>query len=281
MAAGLPALGLGIGWRPEIALAIERRRDLGFVELTAENFDARGPLPKPLLALRERGVQLVPHGLSLSLGSAEGFDRQRLDDLAILAERLAAPLVSEHIAFVRGGGLESGHLLPVPRTRESLEIVVANVREAKVALPVPLALENIACLFEWPDAELSEAAFLRELLERADVALLLDVENVYANARNFGFDPVAFLEELPLERIAYVHMAGGVELEGHYRDTHGHAIPAPVLGLLEELAARAPVPGAMLERDENFPPPAMLGSELDAIAAVLERGNARRDGDRR
>lgn len=275
------ALGLGIGWRPEIALTIERRRDLGFVEVTAENFAAAAALPAPLERLRERGVRVVPHGLSLSLGGAEKLDPRRLDALATLAQRCAAPLVSEHLAFVRGGGRESGHLLPVPRTYESLELVVANVLEAKKALPVPLALENIASLFEWPDAELGEAEFLREVLERADVLLLLDVENVYANARNLGFDPLQFLEKMPLERLAYVHLAGGIESAGFYRDTHGHEMPQGVLDLLEELAARVEVPGAMLERDDHFPPPAVIGSELDAIAAALARGRARRlDGAR-
>lgn len=187
--ARLPHLGLGIGWRPEIALAIDRRRDLGFVEVTAENLATDLPIAAPIENLRRRGVAVVPHGLSLSLGGAERLDPWRLEALARLAIRLEAPLVSEHIAFVRGGGLESGHLLPVARTWESLELVVANVLEAKAALPVPLALENIASLFEWPNAELDEATFLREVLERADVSLLLDVENLYANARNLASTP--------------------------------------------------------------------------------------------
>src|SRR5262249_37416215 len=158
----------------------------------------------------------VPHGVSLSLGGAEPPDPSRLEALGRLAERLGAPLVSEHLAFVRAGGLESGHLLPLPRTREALEGVVGNVRRAQAALPVSLALENIAHLFEWPGGEMGEADFLAEVLERADVLLLLDVENVYANARNHGFDPLAFLERLPLKRLAYVHVAGGVLKHGLY-----------------------------------------------------------------
>lgn len=271
----LRRLGLGIGWRPEIALAIDRRADLGFVEVVAEDV-ARGPLPAPIERLRRRGVAVVPHGVSLSLGGAEPLDRGRLEVLATLAERLGSPLVSEHLSFVRGGGRETGHLLPLPRTREALELVVANVREAKAALPVPLALENVATLFEWPDPEMDEAAFLTEVLERADVLLLLDVENVYANARNHGYDPVSFLERLPLGRIAYVHVAGGAERDGLYHDTHVHEVPAAVLDLLTELCARADVPGVMLERDGLFPPDDRLNAELDAIAAAVARGSARR-----
>jgi hypothetical protein len=272
----LPRLGLGIGWRPEIALLIERRRDLGFIEVLAEDLSARGPLPAPIELLRRQGMAIVPHGVSLSLGSAEPLDRGRLDALAKLAERLGAPLVSEHIAFVRGGGLETGHLLPLPRTQEALELVVANVREAKAALPVPLALENIAALFEWPNPEIDEATFLTAVLERADVLLLLDIANVYANARNWGHDPLEFLDRIPLERIAYVHVGGGNEHGGLYHDTHGHDVPAAVLDLLAELGARADVPGVMLERDDRFPTDSELNGELDAIAAAVARGGARR-----
>lgn len=277
MNAPVPDLGLGIGWRPELALAIERRRDLGFVEVIAESLDPDNPLPRPLEHLRQRGVALVPHGITLSLGSAEPPDARRLQALGRLATRLGAPLVSEHVAFVRGGGLESGHLLPLPWTRAALDVLVANVQAARDALPVPLALENVATLFEWPNPEMDEADFLAELVERADVYLLLDVENVYANARNHGGDPQAFFDRLPLERIAYTHMAGGIERDGLYHDTHAHPVPRAVLDLLEALAARADVPGVLLERDGSFPTDAELHAELDEIAAALDRGTAQRD----
>jgi uncharacterized protein (UPF0276 family) len=255
-----------------LALPIDRRGDLGFVELVAEDFEPWAPLPVPIEQLRRRGASVVVHGVSLSPGGAEPLDRDRLDHLAKLAERVAAPLVSEHIAFVRSGGIETGHLLPVPRTRESLELLVTHLREAKAALPVPLAVENIATLFEWPHAEMDEAAFLSEVLERADVLLLLDLENVYANARNHRYDPWEFLDRIPLERVAYVHVAGGVVREGLYHDTHAHAVPAAVLELLADLCARVSVPGVMLERDDHFPTDAALNAELDAIAAAWRNG---------
>jgi uncharacterized protein (UPF0276 family) len=273
-------LGEGIGWRPELALAIDkraRRPALDFIELIAEDFTGR-PLPPAVEQLRRRGVAVVPHGITLSLGGAEPPDPGRLAALGDLARRAGAPLVSEHLSFVRAGGLESCHLLPLPRTRDALEVVVANVRAARDALPVPLALENVASLFEWPHPEMDEATFLTEVLERADVLLLLDVENVYANARNHGYDPLAFLGRLPLDRLAYVHVAGGVEREGLYHDTHTHAVPGPVLELLEELCARAEVPGVMLERDDSFPADAELEDELDAIRAAVARGTLRREG---
>jgi hypothetical protein len=218
----------------------------------------------------------VPHAISLSLGSAEPPDRERLARLADLARRVGAPLVSEHLSFVRAGGLESGHLLPLPRTRDALAVVIANVRAARDALPVPLALENVATLFEWPGGAMSEPAFLRTVLEETDTLLLLDIENVYANAFNHGFDARAYLDELPLERIAYVHIAGGYERKGIWHDTHTCAVDPAVLDLLAELSARVPLPGVLLERDDNFPDEAGLHAEMDAIAAAVRRGAARR-----
>ena len=153
-------------------------------------------------------MRVIPHGVRLSLGGADKPDRRRIAHLARVAELLDAPLVSEHVAFVRAGGTEAGHLMPVPRTREALQIVAENVRQAQQQLPVPLALEQIAALVDWPEAELDEAAFLCELLDRTGALLLLDVANLYANARNHRYDPLSFLDRLPLDRIAYVHVAG-------------------------------------------------------------------------
>ena len=142
---------------------------------------------------------------------------------------------------------------------------------------LPLAVENIATLFEWPDAELDEASFVRAVLERTGAPLLLDLSNLYANARNHGFDALAYLDALPLERLAYIHVAGGVERHGIYHDTHAHALPGGPLDLVEETCARCAPPGILLERDDNFPPPAELHAELDAIAAAMERGARRRE----
>ena len=265
MSAGL---GLGLGWRHALAGVPLRRADLGFVEVVAEAVPAGRPLPPALVAARRLGVQVVPHGVRLSLGGATRPDPGRVAHLAELAQRVEAPVVSEHVAFVRAGGREAGHLLPVPRTRAALDVLVANVNEAMAGLPVPLALEPIATLFEWPDPELDEGDFLAELLDRTGALLLLDVANVWANARNAGTDPHALLDRLPLDRLAYVHVAGGTDGDGFYHDTHTHPVPAGVFDLLARLADRAPVPGAMLERDGHFPPMDELDEELDAIAAA-------------
>lgn len=272
----LPEGALGIGWRPEICGVIAALDGLEFCEVIAESLpkDPRraGQLivPEELTALRARGVAVVPHGIALSLGGAEPVADQRVEHLAACAVAVAAPLVSEHVAFVRAGGLEAGHLLPVPRTREALDALTRNITRTRAALDVPLAVENIATLFDWPDDEYTEAEFLSELVERTGVLLLLDLANVYANARNRGRDPLAELLRLPAEHVAYCHVAGGHESGGRYHDTHTDPLPAELLTLVAEFAARHGAP-MMLERDGNYPPAAELLDELDAIAAAADR----------
>ncbi len=269
-----PLVGVGLGWGRQLAHRIEQDAGLGFVEVLAEHLNPTAPLPMPLARLKERGVPMVLHAVSLSLGSAEPPDARRLDTLARLAEKLGAVCVSEHVAFVRAGGIESGHLLPVPRADEALDILAENVRLAQAALPVPLALENIATLFEWPSPDLTEAQLLSGLLSRTRALLLLDVANLHANALNHGTDAAAVLAAVPRERLAYVHVAGGVRRGGLYHDTHAHPVPEGPLALLETLAAwLGPVP-ALLERDDHFPAPEKLTAELRTIAEALARGVA-------
>ncbi|MFE7050510.1 DUF692 family multinuclear iron-containing protein [Streptomyces californicus] len=270
-------LGIGIGWRPEIAHEVEALAGIDWVEAVAENLCA-DHLPDSLVRLRERGVTVVPHGVALGLGGADRPDPGRLAALAARAELLGAPLVTEHIAFVRAGGpltaspgLEAGHLLPVPRTWDALDVLCENVRIAQDSLPVPLALENIAALITWPDEELTEGQFLAELVERTGVRLLIDVANLHTNHVNLGQDPAKALDELPVEAIAYVHVAGGVEKNGVWHDTHAHPVTAPVLEVLAELRSRVDPPGVLLERDDAFPPARELAGELDAIRATLRK----------
>ncbi|MFE0250269.1 DUF692 domain-containing protein [Streptomyces sp. NPDC059010] len=276
-------LGTGIGWRPEIADAVERMPGIDWVETVAENV-CPGHLPESLLRLRERGVTVVPHGVSLGLGGAERPDTDRLAALAERVQALGSPLVTEHIAFVRAGGaltasprLEAGHLLPVPRTRDALDVLCENVRIAQDALPVPLAVENIAALISWPGEEMTEGQFLYELADRTGVRLLIDVANLHTNHVNRAEDPAKALAELPLEAIAYVHVAGGFERDGVWHDSHAHPVPQPVLDILTDLASRVSPPGVLLERDENFPEPGELERELGAIRGALEKGAAERE----
>ncbi|MGP4111387.1 DUF692 domain-containing protein [Streptomyces sp. 4N509B] len=269
MSAGARPLGVGIGWRPEIDLSVERLPGVDFVEVIAENVRP-DRLPASLRVLRERGTVVIPHGVGLGLGGAHPPDPRRLAHLAACATALDAPLVSDHIAFVRAGGIEAGHLLPVPRTRACLDVVVDNVRRAQAALPVPLALENVAALLGWPDDDLTEGEFLAELVERTGVGLLVDVANLHTNHVNQGLDPVAALARLPLEALAYVHVAGGMDRGGLWHDTHTRAPGEDVLALLGELCTRRRPPGVLLEWDGDYPSDRVLSDTLARIRHVTD-----------
>lgn len=269
--------GTGVGWRPEIAHVLGDTAGLGFCEVIAEALPRAGTapgaaVPAPLRSLAAAGTTVIPHGVRLSLGGTEPVEPDRVAHLAACAEAVGAPLVSEHISFVRAGGREAGHLLPLPRTREALDVLAANIARTRSELDVPLAVEPIAALFDWPEDEFTEPEFLTRLLDRTGALLLLDVANVYANALNRGQDARAVLDAMPLDRIAYCHVAGGSAEPTHdglYHDTHTDPVPDAVLALLEHLVARCPsAPPVMLERDGRYPPAETLRAELAAIAGA-------------
>lgn len=266
--------GVGVGWRHEISGFVANLPTLSFCELIAEAI-VPDDLPVAVTRLRERGVAVVPHGVRLSLGGTDPLDAHRVTHLAACAAALDAPLVSEHVSFTRAGGRDAGHLLPLPRTREALDVLTANVRRMQAELDVPIALEPIAALFDWPDDEFSEPDFLTELLDRTGALLLLDVANVHANALNRGQHAADVLDRMPLDRVAYVHVAGGSERsDGFYHDTHTDPVPAAVLDLVAGLVERTgTAPPIMLERDGRYPPAAELAAELDAIAVAARLGS--------
>ena len=281
--------GTAIAWRapivPDLADLAARGR-LQFTEVVAENVDPDRP-PAALLTLAEH-VTVIPHGVSLGLADASTPDPARLQRLSSLAMLFDAPLVSEHLAFVRAAGppdslhgdvLEAGHLMPPPRTRRMLDIVVENIEIAQAQLPVPLAIENIAALLSWPEDEFDEPDFLGEIVRRTGVRVVLDVANLHASAVSRGTDAHAELLRFPLDAVAYVHVAGGTERDGLYIDTHAHPVPDAVSELLSAYVAHrvscgAAVPGIMLERDADVRAEAVL-HDLDRIDRAVARGVAR------
>jgi uncharacterized protein (UPF0276 family) len=222
------------------------------------------------------------HGVSLGLASAAPVDGRRLDGLARVVDAVAPEAWSEHLAFVRGGGLEIGHLAAPPRRAATLEGLAANVARARAVVGSAPALENVATLIDPPGSDRDEPAWLTEAVAVTGSPLLLDLHNLHANARNFGFDAMAALGRLPLDRVAMVHLGGGhwiTARDGRRRllDDHRHDVPDPVFTLLTGLAARAPQPlTVVLERDGNYPPLDRLLVELDRARAALARGRTER-----
>jgi uncharacterized protein (UPF0276 family) len=256
---------LGIGFRPELARLVELQDNLAFVEVLAEDFPHPRCIPQVLKDLRRRGVEVLIHSISLSLGGAEPVNRRTVKHLDELARFFDAPFVSDHIAFVRAGGLESGHLLPVKRDHRGLAVLCENIQVVQERLSVPLVLENIASTFDWPNNAFTEVEFITAVLTRSDCRLLLDISNLFANAHNHSFDAVAYLQALPLSRLEYVHLAGGVFKQGLYHDTHCHPLKIESLRLLGALKQLAAVPRVMLERDDDFPPAQEILDELETI----------------
>jgi len=272
MSLALPRDGVAVGWRPELATDLLRAPEaVDFIEVVAETCFAQPALRREACAAAELWP-VVPHGVKLSLGSAEGVDLERARRLGSLARELRAPAISEHVALTRGGGREIGHLTPLPFTREAVEILARNVAAARRVLPdVPLLLENVAWTFRWPEDAIPEGDFYREVVEATGCDLLLDVANLYANALNSGIPPGQALSSYPLDRVAMVHMAGGAETEGFYLDTHAHAVPAAVFELLGRvLEQTGPLP-VVLERDADFPPFDELLAETVQLRALLAR----------
>ncbi len=268
-AAELPFLGAGITFRPEWRWDVVRHRaELGLLEIIAD--DVVGPAGQQDLLLLRAALPVLLHGIGLSLGSADGLDPARVDHFAELVELVKPPWVSEHIAFTRSAGVDIGHLTPLPFTMEAIDTVARNVATLRAAAPaVPILLENIAYTFIPPGQEMSEAEFVSGVIAACDCGLLLDLENVHANARNHGYDPIEYLEALPLDRAIEVHLAGGVEHDGIYADTHSRPVPEESWQLLEWLVPRTSLRAVIIERDNDLPPLEELLIEVNRASKMM------------
>jgi uncharacterized protein len=272
MIAKLPILGVGMGFRePYRSDLFLNRNEVDFLEITADHYMEAPPEKEEELDLLAGHFTLIPHGLNLSLGSAEGVDRNYLLKLAKLIKRLAPPWWSEHIAFTRAGGVEIGHLSPLPFTREAVEVVCNNILEVRMMIDQPLILENITYMHTMPGAEMSEAEFITEVVERTDSGLLLDITNLYINSVNHDYDLYSFLNQLPLERVVQIHFVGGHWNNGMLIDSHSHPTPDEVWQIMETIVRRAPVKGMILERDENLPAFEELSKELDQARSIWRK----------
>lgn len=261
----------GIGHRPEIAADLLREAaSIDFVEVVAETCFSEGRTRREVLALAELWP-VVPHGVKLSLGSAEGIDLDRANKLGVLAREARAPFVTEHVALTSTAGREIGHLTPVPRSLEVVRALRRNVERARSRLPdVPLLLENIAVPFDLPGDALSEADFYCEVVEQTGCDLLLDVANLYANAINHGVDPVAVARAYPLERVGMIHLAGGFLEDDFYFDTHAHPVSDAVFDVLAAVLEQRPGVPIVLERDANF------NEGVGPLIAELDRAHSLR-----
>ena len=270
--AQLPKLGVGLGFREQFRGEVFlHRTDIDFLEITADHYLDASPQKLNELDLLAAHFTLIPHGLNLSLGSAEGIDEVYLEKLARLIDRIKPAWWSEHVCFTKSGGIDIGHLAPLPFTVEAIEVLCRNISKVKSVINLPLVLENITYMVNFPFAEMSEAKFLRILAEETNSGLLLDVTNLYINSRNHDYDWREFLDELPLERIVQLHFVGGHKHGDLHIDAHGNKTQNEIWEVFEEVCRRADVKGAILERDENFPPFVELLEELEQARNIFKQ----------
>lgn len=265
--------GAGLGFRreliPDLKAGVPDAID--FFELAPENWAGMGGRSaKDLRHFTERHP-FVCHGLSLDLGGPRPLDVELLTRIKRFMREHGIQLYTEHLSWCG----DDGHLydlLPIPCTSDAVKWVAGRIRQAQDILEMQIGIENASYYVAPPGAEMSETAFIRAVIEEADCLLHLDVNNIYVNSSNFGFDPVAFMDALPLERTCYLHMAGHyVEPDGILVDTHGAEVIDPVWALLDAAYARVgPLP-TCLERDFNIPALAALVDEVKQIAVAQRR----------
>jgi uncharacterized protein len=261
----LPAVG--IGYRAAIdGWTRERLEHFDVLEITVDHCIGGSKTVRSAIFDLVGRIPLTAHGVGLSLGTDAPLDLAYLDRVAAIVERLRAPAYSEHLAFTRVPGRDTAALLPLPKTEEVAEAIVTKVRTVQERVPVPFLLENITYVFDWPDSKLSDAEFLTLICRETGVGLLLDIENVYLNASNHGFDACEFLDGLPAGVVREMHIAGGVTVSDNrlrrplLADTHSHPVPEAALDLLEYALARHTPSVIILERDDR----------LDAVDEIIE-----------
>ncbi|MCB9736035.1 MAG: DUF692 domain-containing protein [Deltaproteobacteria bacterium] len=279
MSAGDRLDGVGIGLRREHwdALPVTSRR-VDWLEIVPENFLADGGRASTVLAACAERWPIGAHGVSLSLGGPDPLDDDLLGRLGRLLDAHGVAEMTEHACWSRGGGRHFHDLLPLPSTEAAAEHLGRRARAARERLGRPLLLENITWYAAMPTGAaepVPEGSFLRHALEEAGAGLLLDVNNVYVNAKNHGLDPLALLLSLPLELTGRIHLAGHVAREGMLVDNHGRAVHDDVWALYERALERTgPVP-TLVEWDLDIPALDVVLDEADKARALLERARTR------
>ena len=257
---------VGVGFRGPLAGWIETRPpQISCLEIVAEHFFDGG---KERLRTLAGDYPLMVHGLGLSLGTPGPLDEETLGAFARVVD-VAQPLwVSEHIAFTKTGDVDLGHLNPVHASRCTLDLIADHARQVSDRCGRPIVLENIATHLQI-DGEMRETEFLNQLCEMADCGLLIDLTNLYVNARNHCFDPQSWLRDLDPARIVQLHIVGFSERDGRFHDLHAEAIQEELWALVDVVADHATVQAAIIERDHNFDDLEGLGAELTRLEKSL------------
>jgi hypothetical protein len=272
----LKPLGAGIGLRREFYDALPHtERPLDWVEIIPENFLTLGGRSQRALASCAERWPVLPHGVGLNIGGPDPLDEDYLTRLGALVARVDAPFFSDHLCYSRLGGVVLHDLLPLPFNEQVVEHVVPRVREVMARVGRPFLLENPSYYARMPGGTLAEADFLRHVAEEADCGLLLDVNNVYVNSRNHGYEPRAFIDALPLERVVQIHLAGHERRPDVLIDTHGAAVCDEVWALYRYVLERTGPVSTLIEWDQDIPSLDAVLDQADEARRALAEGGAR------
>lgn len=238
--------------------------NVDFVEIISENFMGEGGRPLYTLdKVRER-YPVAMHGVSMSIGSADGLNADYLARLKRLADRIDPLWISDHLCWTGIDGFNAHDLLPLPYTAQALDVAAANIALAQDLLGRAMLIENPSSYITFADDMMPEWMFLAELAERTGCYLLLDINNIYVSATNHGFDAMTYIEGVPASRVRQIHLAGhSAGRDGLLIDTHDHPVPDPVWQLYANAIGRFGDVAVMIERDDDIPPLEELLAELD------------------
>jgi uncharacterized protein (UPF0276 family) len=260
--------GFGLGLRPvHYPDFLREEQTVDWLEIISENYMVPGGKPLAMLDAIVERYPVAMHGVSLSIGSTDGLDASYLAELKALATRVQPLWISDHLCWTGVQGRNSHDLLPLPYSDEALRLVVRHVDQVQNTLGQRILLENVSSYLGYRSSEMSEWEFLRQVSEQADCLLLLDVNNIYVSGINHGFDPIAFLNHLPVERVQQIHLAGHSDHGDYIVDTHDQPVAEPVWDLYRYAFSRFGAVATMIERDDNIP-------ELDVLIAELDRARA-------
>ncbi len=263
-------LGVGVGLRvPHYAHILKERPKLDFFEIISENFMVAGGKPRYHLNAVRESYRLVQHGVSLDIGGPEPLDFEYLKRLKALVRETETPWVSDHFCWCGSGNAHLHDLLPLPYTEQAITHVAERARTVQDYLEVPFALENTSSYLSYRSSSHTEWDFIGEVVERADVGLLFDCNNVYVSAYNHGFDPIEFVQKIPTDRVVQIHLASHTNVGPYIIDTHrGHVIDA-VWALYRLTIERCGSVSTLIEWDDEIPP-------FEVLAAEAARAHAER-----
>jgi hypothetical protein len=274
----MPAVnGIGLGLRMELGEEMLERvpAEVRWVEVHPENYIRRGGLFPSLLRRARERWPVVTHGLTMCFGAVEPVEREYMEPLRAFLHEVETPWHSDHMCFAGVDGVFAHDLLPLPFNESSLETLTRRITEARDFLDREIAFENVSYYAPSSASETDEASFTAALLERADCKMLLDVNNVYVNSRNHGFDPRAWIDRIPPERVVQLHVAGHFVRDDELRiDTHAEDVCDDVYELLDHTLRRMGPKPVLLERDGNFPPLDELLAQVRRLTAIYDRATA-------